>query len=44
MELFASISEISTLAGEVDAIWTTVMAVGIAIVGYRIGKRVIGKF
>jgi hypothetical protein len=41
MYLFGSLSEISTIAGGLDAIWQVVLAIGIAMVGWRVGKRLL---
>ena len=42
--LLGSISDVSALTGDAQTIWTAVLALGIAMVGYRIGKRIIGRF
>ena len=42
--IFGTISQVEALTSNIDTIWQAVLAVGIAMLGYRIGKRVIGKF
>lgn len=44
MNLFATLSGIGDLAAEATTLWTAVLAIGVAMVAYRIGKRIIGKF
>lgn len=42
--LLGSIADVSALTSDADTIWTAVLALGVAMVGYRIGKRIIGRF
>tara|TARA_B100000214_G_scaffold367084_1_gene336823 strand:- start:298 stop:438 length:141 start_codon:yes stop_codon:yes gene_type:complete len=44
LNLLGSIAEIEALTSSIDLIWAAVLAVGVAMVGYRVGKRVLGKF
>lgn len=44
MTMLGAIADVEALTQTAGTIWSAVLAIGIAIVGYRVGKRLIGKF
>lgn len=42
--ILGDLAAVTALAAPLDALWQLVLALGIGMIGYRVAKRVIGRF